>query len=308
MCVITRVSSAGVKRNRDIERCSDMASDMGGRPQRADLRTLRVQRTGGAYPRSVTSVRDLLATLTRIDPAHPRLTWYGPGGERVDLSGRVLGNWVTKACNLLVEEADAGPGTRVVLDLPVHWRAVVWALASWTCGAQVVVLPPPGLDRPLPHDLAGAVVVTDRPGELAARTGGGAGAPDLVVAVALPALALRFPGSLPPGTLDGAADLMTYPDALGWLPPLDPSTVAIVGGPSHRDLVAWARTVARANTWPSARRVLTGADDPEGHLAVTLAAFAAMQSVVIVTDTERDLDALADVERAHVVPGGNHGS
>ena len=65
MCVITRVSSAGVKRNRDIERGSDMC----GRAQRADLRTLRVQRTGGAYPRSVTSVRDLLATLTRIDPA-----------------------------------------------------------------------------------------------------------------------------------------------------------------------------------------------------------------------------------------------
>ena len=63
----------------------------------------------------------LLARLT-ADPGRPRLTWYGDDGERVELSGHVLDNWVTKTANLLVEEYQAGPLTRVLLDLPVHWR------------------------------------------------------------------------------------------------------------------------------------------------------------------------------------------
>lgn len=247
----------------------------------------------------MTSVRDLLATLTRTEPAHPRLTWYGPGAERIDLSGRVLGNWVTKACNLLVEEADAGPGTRVVLDLPPHWRAVVWGLAAWTSGARVV-LPPPGLERPLPRDVAGAVVVTDRPGELAARAGDATGAADLVVAVALPALALRFPGPLPPGTLDGAADLMTYPDALGWLPPLDSASPAIEDGVSHRELLAWARRVTDAQEWPIAARVLAEVSDARTALAMSLAAWAGGGSVVLVERGVPGTDRLATVERAVV--------
>lgn len=247
----------------------------------------------------MTSVRDLLSTLTRTDPAHPRLTWYGPAGERVELSGRVLGNWVTKATNLLVEEADAGPGTRVVLDLPAHWRAVVWALASWTCGAQVV-LPPPGLDRPLPRDLGGAVVVTDRPGDLAARAGDAAGRADLVVAVALPALALRFPGSLPPGMLDGAADLMTYPDALGWLPPLDSASPAIEDVVTHRGLLAWARRVTDAQEWPIAARVLAEVSDARTALAMSLAAWAGGGSVVLVERGVPGTDRLATAERAVV--------
>lgn len=276
---------------------------LGGRAQRADLRTLRVRWTRRAYARSVTSVRDLLTTLTRTDPAHPRLTWYGPGGERVELSGRVLGNWVTKATNLLVEEADAGLGTRVVLDLPAHWRAVVWALASWTCGAQVV-LPPPGLDRPLPRDLGGAVVVTDRPGELAARAVDASGTPDLVVAVALPALAMRFPGTLPPRALDGAADLMTYPDALGWLPPLDSASPALEDDVSHRELPAWSCRVTGAQEWPIPARVLVEVSDAGMALAMSLAAWVRGGSVVLVERGVPGLDRLAAVERADVhAPG-----
>lgn len=250
----------------------------------------------------MTSVRDLLTTLTRTDPARPRLTWYGPGGERVELSGRVLGNWVTKATNLLVDEADAGPGTRVVLDLPAHWRTVVWALAAWTCGARVV-LPPAGLDRRLPHDLDGAVVVTDRPGDLT-NPGQGAGTPDLVVAVALPALALKFPWPLPPGALDGAADLMTYPDTLGWLPPLDGVAPALEDHVVHRELLAWARRVTDGREWPTAARVLAVARDVGTALASSLAAWAGGGSVVLVEPGVPRLDRIGIVERADVhAPG-----
>ncbi|MEK8228049.1 hypothetical protein NKG05_21105 [Oerskovia sp. M15] len=44
----------------------------------------------------------------------------------MELSGAVLHNWINKTVNLLVEEFDAAPGTRVLLDLPSHWRAIVW--------------------------------------------------------------------------------------------------------------------------------------------------------------------------------------
>src|SRR5659263_308757 len=103
----------------------------------------------------------LLAQLT-AEPGRPRLTWYAPA-ERVELSGHVLDNWVTKTANLLVEEYDAGPGTRVLLDLPVHWRSVVWAFAAWRVGACVIV--------PGPSTTRVDLVVTDRPAGVVDATG-----------------------------------------------------------------------------------------------------------------------------------------
>ncbi|WP_156387925.1 TIGR03089 family protein [Cellulomonas sp. Root137] len=167
-----------------------------------------------------TTVADLLTLLVR-EPGRPRVTWYGDDGERVELSGAVLGNWVSKTTNLLVEEFDAGPGTRVALDLPGHWRTVVWALAVWRAGACVVS---PGAG---PVD----VLVTDSPA--------GASARDQVVAVALPALARSFPDPLPPGAIDAAGAVMTYGDVIGWTAPLDPSAAALDGvvTRSHADLL-----------------------------------------------------------------------
>ena len=53
------------------------------------------------------SVASVHARLTR--DARPAPPWYGDDGERVELSGPVLAQWVTKTANLLVEELDAGP-------------------------------------------------------------------------------------------------------------------------------------------------------------------------------------------------------
>src|SRR5690606_6668003 len=85
------------------------------------------------------TIRDVLRTLT-ADPGRPRLTWYGDGGERIELSGAVLANWASRTTNLLVEEFDAEPGTIVALDLPPHWRTLVWALATWQSGAEVRIV------------------------------------------------------------------------------------------------------------------------------------------------------------------------
>ena len=206
-------------------------------------------------------VSDLLRLVTR-DPGRPRLTWYGDDGERVELSGAVLENWVNKTTNLLVEEFDAGPGTRVVLDLPVHWRTVVWALAAWRVGATVVLVDE---NATAPGTTHADLVVTHRPD---VWTSSGAE----LVAVALPALARRFDGALPPGAIDAASAVMSYGDQLGWAPEPDPMLDALVdpraGGPlvvRHESLVQPSAGVGDAGPGP---RALVGLE--VGSVASTL--------------------------------------
>lgn len=169
----------------------------------------------------------------------PRLTWSG-GGEQLELSGRVCATWAAKVANLLVEEIDAGPDTRVHLDLPPHWRTVVWALGAWLTGS-CLVLPDDGTDatpgpdgerRPIasgPLD----VVVTSRPGPWEETWAAGRTRPELAVAVPLPSFALRWPGDLASGWLDGAVDVAAQPDALGPVAAFLPDAVALAGAGWH---------------------------------------------------------------------------
>ncbi|HEV7173671.1 TIGR03089 family protein, partial [Pedococcus sp.] len=144
---------------------------------------------------------DLLAAMLGDDPGRPRVTFYedtpGPTqGERIELSAKVLANWVSKAGNALQEEWEVGPESRVRLALPPHWRSLYWALAVWSVGATVV------LDDG-PHDL----LVTDEPALLDPRT-------TPAVLVTLAALARSAPGAVPAGAMDEARELATYADQL----------------------------------------------------------------------------------------------
>ena len=153
----------------------------------------------------------------------PHLTWYGgpDGSERVELSGHVLANWVAKTANFLDEEG-VGEGDVVVVDLPVHWRAVVWVWAAWIRGAAVSFVPDGGSAGGADDDGGSgggddggggaAVVATDRPERHAGREA-------VVVAVSLAPLALRWDGELPPGAMDGGeimgqADVLVMPGAV----------------------------------------------------------------------------------------------
>lgn len=208
---------------------------------------------------------DVPTLLQRLpaEPGRPRVTWYGADGERVELSGAVLVNWVTKTTNLLVEEFDAGPGTHVLLDLPAHWRTLVWALAAWRAGACVRT---PGTDA-----AAADVVVTDRPDEHP-------GAADLVV-VTLPALARAYPGTLPPGAVDAAAAVMTYGDALGHVPAPDAHAPALADVP-HGTLLARVPLPA-----PGARALRAASPDrvTAADLATALGVLGADGSLVLVS-------------------------
>lgn len=79
---------------------------------------------------------DLRAALLAGDLSRPRLTWYDDSsGERIDLSGKTLVNWVAKAANWLESEISLEPGDVVQLDMPAdHWRTIYWSLAAWTRG------------------------------------------------------------------------------------------------------------------------------------------------------------------------------
>jgi uncharacterized protein (TIGR03089 family) len=162
---------------------------------------------------------------------------------------------VSKTTNLLVEELDAGPGTRLVLDLPPHWRAVVWALAAWRVGATVAVGTPAGAD----------VVVSDRPADLDLPRQAG------VVAVALPALARRFDGDLPAAALDAAQSVMTYGDVIGWVPVVEPARDALDVGATpvpHGGLVSAA--LAAAPVPAGSRTLLAVGDERSATPAVLL--------------------------------------
>jgi uncharacterized protein (TIGR03089 family) len=93
----------------------------------------------------MTTVGARLGAIVAVDPARPLLTWYDDGnGERTELSGATLANWVAKTANLLVEGAGLDPGDRAVVLLPPHWQSAAILLGCWSAGLDVVTEPGPG--------------------------------------------------------------------------------------------------------------------------------------------------------------------
>lgn len=207
---------------------------------------------------------EVLAAILRADPARPRITFYedtpGPTqGERIELSAKVLTNWVNKAANALQEEWDVAPGSRVRLALPPHWRSLYWALAVWSVGATVVL-----------DDGAADLVVTDD-GAVAAASA----VPTVLVTLA--ALARGASGPVPPGAMDEARELSTYADQFSpWEEP-SPSDVALTGEGAD----AAYEGVVPQRDWAHGTRVHTSEPELGAFLATTLAAWAADGSVVL---------------------------
>lgn len=221
---------------------------------------------GAAAVARAADVPRLLAALRASDPGRPRLTWYGPDGERVELSARVLDTWVAKTANLLADELDVAPGDRVRLDLPPHWRTVVLALAFSAAGAE----PAPDAARGTDDGNHVVVAVAGTPAAARAR-----------LVVALEALA-RTAGEVPRGAVDYNATVGTQPDDL-----LDDSAaLPLPAGPVPSP---GARVLLRADALTS-----------HGLLSAVVPAWRADGSVVLVGAGGPDgpaLDALVAQER-----------
>ena len=219
----------------------------------------------------------LLARVQRSDAARPRITCYddtdGPTrGERIELSARVLSNWVAKAANALQEDYDIEPGSVVLLSLPPHWRTAYWALAVWSVGGCVA------LDAAERADLC----VSDDPGVLADfvdRSGAGAGA----VLVTLAALARQAPEPVGDGVMDEAAQLSTYADQFdAWAEADDDDPALIVDGErvGFAALSAWAGGQDLGET-DDAPRAHLSTYDTELFLRILVAVFEADGSLVL---------------------------
>lgn len=232
----------------------------------------------------------LLAALAASDGTRPRLTWYddhdGPTrGERIELSARVLTNWVAKAANLLDDELGVQREGAVTLDLPPHWRTIYWAFAAWEVGAVVRmgraldVADPPG------------ALVTDRAEDPVAN---GVRA----VGVSLPALARSWGAGalgtvlLATGVLDEAAELAGQPDVFVAPDEPEPNDAALLLHDqvlTAAELLGRARERAAERGWMTGERVAltpTHATADAELLLDLVAAWSVDGSVVLVRDAE----------------------
>ncbi|MCC9205381.1 TIGR03089 family protein [Arthrobacter sp. zg-Y769] len=200
---------------------------------------------------TMSAASTLLSGLRTRQATSPALIWYGGAGERIELSGKVLDNWVAKTSNFLVDELDAEPGMRLRLDLPVHWKTLVWVLAAWQTGCTVVLGSPADGIRP----------------DVTVTSAADSGAAGTVVAVALGALELAFPSELPAGVVDYAAEVRSYADTyMEGTQPDAGQPALVVGEPTA------ARELAGTVSYESLGTLLAPAGDAGGDAAEILLA------------------------------------
>ncbi len=220
--------------------------------------------------------------------ARPLLTHYDDAtGERVELSGTTTANWAAKAANLLRDECDVEPGTRLAVLLPAHWQTATVLLAAWWCGAEVVADP---------ADARWVLCDADRVDlALAAEPDGG------VVALSLEALGGGVPG-LPAGVVDFAPEVRLHGDEFTPWEPL-PDTAPALAGRTVAEVLADARARAGRLGIGAADRVLSTLEwgAPDGVADGLLAVLAAGASLVQCRHADpAALDRRARAEKATV--------
>lgn len=243
-----------------------------------------------AHPRP-TVPSQLLADAVAARPAAPLLTSYDDAtGDRVELSATTFGNWVAKSANLLQDEFDVGPGSRVALTLPVHWQTAAVLVAVWSCGGCV-------LDTAVEDDdrLAGAdLVLIDRERLAAVEDSDRVRDGDLpVLGLSLHPLGLGMRDYAGPAR-DFALEVRTSGDVfVPWTPP-DPAAPGLAAGAlqlSLGGLVDAARELAaRLGVTQKDRVLVDEATAAEaGPVAWLLAPLAAGASIVLCRNTRAEL-------------------
>ncbi|QMS56642.1 MULTISPECIES: TIGR03089 family protein [Kocuria] len=169
---------------------------------------------------------DLAGALAAVsERPTPALVWRD-GAERVELSGRVLVNWVEKSAGLLVDELDVTAGDTIRISPAPHWRLVVLSLAALRVGARVEFAAD-----------ADAVLHAHLEGHDDDASG-----TELVVAT--PALAFACSEPLPEGAVDFCAEVRAQPDVYTGFEEPDPSAGALPSGTTHGQLLGRALETA----------------------------------------------------------------
>lgn len=218
---------------------------------------------------SFKNLEQLFATVRNFQT--PALLWYSAAGERIELSGRVLDNWVSKSANFLVDECDLESGSPVDVPMGVHWRSLVIALAALRVGATIS----------FEVDSADVLFSFD-------STVVEASDAEYPVIVDRGSLAPRFMGAVPAGALDFCAEVRVFGDVYSGFETPVPSRVAM-GGLSYSALLEAVSTqiIALSEELGSASAVQFTAPAvlTADYLIQVLAAVAMGRGVVILDPT-----------------------
>lgn len=188
------------------------------------------------------------------DPTRPLVTYYDDDtGERTELSGATLGNWVAKTANLLVDGLGLGAGDTALVLLPPHWQTAAVLLGCWSAGLCV------DLHGGGERDAQVAFATADKVPTVQAVE---------VYALALAPLAAPFRPGPPEGSLDFVVEVRGHADDFRG-PQVTPDHLALADGTSHAALVA----ATAASAIPTGARVLIDGDanpDPVDWLVAPL--------------------------------------
>ncbi|WP_433374982.1 TIGR03089 family protein [Actinoplanes sp. CA-142083] len=163
-----------------------------------------------------TTITQALASAVRQDPTTPLLTWYDDAtGDRTELSGATLDNWVSKTANLVVDGLGLGAGDTAAVLLPPHWQTAAIALGVSAAGLAVAF---PGRPQPVDALFAGAPAGVEAAAEWPAT--------DRFATGLLPlAMPLR---EVPPGFVDYVTEVRNYGDHFRGAP-VSPDDRALAG-------------------------------------------------------------------------------
>lgn len=215
----------------------------------------------------ITTIPQVFTAAIRQDPAAPLLTWYDDAtGDRTELSGITLDNWVQKTANLLVDGIGLGHGDAVALLLPPHWQTAALLLGASAAGLAA------DLDGD-PQPVEALFTTPERAGAADAWA-----TMDRYVTGLLPlAMPLR---TVPEGFVDYVTEVRNHGDHFRG-EPVAPADRALAGPYelSHDDVIATARDRAAELGITAGARVLidtAGLPDPVDWLLAPLTAGASI--------------------------------
>ncbi|WP_066903520.1 TIGR03089 family protein [Mycolicibacterium houstonense] len=217
----------------------------------------------------------VLDPLLAADPAGPRITYYDDAtGERIELSTVTMANWAAKTANLLRDELDAGPGSRVAVLLPAHWQTAAVLFGIWWIGAEVVL----GGGSDNSADLA--LCTRERLDEADDAVAGGEVAVLSLDPFGKPA------ADLPIGVTDYATAVRVHGDQI--VPERVPGPA--LAGQSVAEVLQRAQNAAAAQGFTGSDRVLSTAswNTPDELVDNLLAVFVAGASLVQVANPDAD--------------------
>lgn len=236
-----------------------------------------------------TTIPRALAQAVRRDPTTPLLTYYDDAtGDRTELSGATLDNWVSKTANLLLDGVGLAPGDTVAVLMPPHWQTAAIVLGVSAAGLAADLG-----DRPGPVD---ALFTT--PDQVTAAAGKATG--DRYATGLLPlAMPLR---DLPAGYQDYVLEVRNYGDHFGGAPVApDDAALAAPVPLSHLAVVRTATERAAELGMTAGDRVLIDArayPDPIDWLFAPLVAGASI--VLCANLVPAKLDARTNAEKVSV--------